>query len=102
MKHLTMIQLISVNNEFKHNRNFDNQGMGVCLLGDQYDKIVINLDHSAEADINGNVKQFSHTFLNDRTDAQFDMAKSIKGCCLWSELDNFIYSGRKLESSFRE
>ena len=58
---------------------------------------MINLDNSSEADIIGNVKQFSNTTLNDWIDAPFVMKKSIRGFCLWSELDNFIYSGRKLE-----
>ncbi len=68
------------------------------LLSEQYNKIVINVDNRPEADIVGNVKQFSNTSLNDWIDAQFVMTKSINGCCLWSELDNFIYSSRKLES----
>ena len=72
--------------------------MGVHLLSKQYDKIVINLDYSPEATIIGNVKQFSNTTLNDWIDAQFVMEIFINGCCMSSELDNFIHSGRKLES----
>ena len=36
--------------------HFDNEGMGVRLLTEQYDKIVINFDNRAEAEIVGNVK----------------------------------------------
>ena len=50
--------------------HFDNEGMGVHLLSEQYNKIVINLDDSTEADIGENVKQFSNTTLNDWIDAQ--------------------------------
>ena len=66
------------------------------LLSEQYNQIVINMDNRPEADIVGNVKQFSNTSLNDWIDAQFVMEKGNRWCCLWSELDNFI--GRKLES----
>ncbi len=78
--------------------HFDNEGMGVRVLSEQYKKIVINLDNQQEADIMGSVMRFSGTSLNDWIDSQFVVEKSIRGCCLWSELDNFIYSGRKLES----
>ncbi len=45
------------------------------LLSEQYNKIVINMDNRPEADIVGNVKQFSNTSLNDWIDAQFVMEK---------------------------
>ena len=49
--------------------------MGVRLLSEQYDKIVINSAHSSETDIGGNVKRFSNTTLNDWIYAQFVMTK---------------------------
>ena len=59
---------------------------------------MINFDNRAEAEFIGNVKKFSNTTWDDWIDTQFVMKKSINGCCLSSELDKFIHSGRKLES----
>ena len=48
------------------------------FFSEQYDKIVINLDDSTEADIGENIKQFANTILNDWIGAQLLWQKASK------------------------
>lgn len=73
--------------------------MGVRLLGEQDEKLLVKEDDATADIIDDNIMLLPNTTSNDCTGPKNVMEKCIQGCCLWSELDVFIGKGRTLYSS---
>ncbi len=81
--------------------HFAHEGMRVCLLLHQLVELSDGVDDSTRSNEDENILISSNTTSNDWTEAKFVLEKCIAGCCLWSELDNFILGDGTLLASTR-
>ena len=78
--------------------HFDNEGMGVHLLNEQMDNIMPKLSNDVRSKCSDDsITGSSNTTMNDWTNPKYVLKKCTQVSCLWSELNNFIYSGKVTE-----